>query len=72
LIDYIFVFKDWAVRHWIEQGMPKEKINMGLATYGRTYELADSSITHVGAAGVGPGKAGAYTREPGFLAYYEV
>ena len=64
--------QDWAVRYWIEQGMPREKVTMGLATYGRTFELADGSQTFVGAAGVGPGEAGKYTREPGFLAYYEV
>ena len=64
--------KDWAVNHWIEGGMPKEKISMGLATYGRTFELLDASSTSIGALGIGPGAPGNYTREEGFLAYYEV
>ena len=52
--------------------MPKEKISMGLATYGRTYTLANSSNTGIGAPSTGPGQPGKYTREPGFLSYYEV
>lgn len=45
---------------------------MGLATYGRTFKLADSSKTEVGAPSIAAGDAGKYTREPGFLSYYEV
>ena len=45
---------------------------MGLATYGRTFELLDASSTEIGARGIGPGAPGNYTREEGFLAYYEV
>jgi chitinase len=60
------------VNHWIQQGMPKEKITMGLGTYGRTFKLADNSITGVGAPSVAAGDPGKYTREPGFLSYYEV
>jgi GH18 family chitinase len=60
------------VNHWIEQGMPREKINMGVASYGRTYELADPKQTNIGAAAIGAGKPGPFTREAGFLAYHEV
>lgn len=52
--------------------MPKEKIVMGLATYGRTFKLVDNFSTAVGANSSGAGEAGKYTREPGFLAYYEI
>ncbi len=52
--------------------MPKEKISMGLATYGRTYTLANNSSTGIGAPSKGPGEAGKYTRQEGFLSYYEV
>ncbi len=52
--------------------MPKEKISMGLATYGRTFTLANSSNTEIGAPSIGPGEAGKYTREKGFMSYYEV
>jgi chitinase len=52
--------------------MPKEKISMGLATYGRTYTLVNSSNTGIGAPSSGAGEPGKYTREAGFLSYYEV
>jgi GH18 family chitinase len=52
--------------------MPKEKVSMGLATYGRTYKLVNNSNTGIGAPSSGAGEPGKYTRESGFLAYYEV
>jgi GH18 family chitinase len=67
-----FLFKNWAVNYWIQQGMPKEKISMGLAAYGRTFKLVNISDTDIGAPSSGPGEPGKYTKEAGFLAYYEV
>ena len=40
--------------------------------YGRTFTLTDPSSTAIGAPARGPGKAGRFTREPGFLSYQEV
>lgn len=40
--------------------------------YGRTFTLRDSSQTNVGASHSGPGIAGVYTNEAGFLGYNEV
>lgn len=53
-------------------GTPKEKLVIGMATYGRGFTLADSSNRSLGANAVGPNTAGKYTREAGFLSYYEV
>jgi chitinase len=52
--------------------MPKEKISMGLAAYGRTFTLVNGSNTGIGAPSSGPGEPGKYTRQAGFLSYYEV
>lgn len=52
--------------------MPKEKITMGLAAYGRTFKLVDESNTEIGAPSSAAGDPGKYTKEPGFLSYYEV
>lgn len=52
--------------------MPKEKINMGLALYGRTFALVNPLDHGVGAPSSGAATAGKYTRQSGFLAYYEV
>lgn len=40
--------------------------------YGRTFTLRDSSQTSVGSSHSGPGIAGVYTSEPGFIGYHEV
>ena len=64
----------FAVQYWIDKGFPANKIALGLATYGRAFRLKDS-----GDSGLGAPKhvwqkplKGQYTRESGFLAYYEI
>ncbi|XP_048764579.2 acidic mammalian chitinase-like isoform X2 [Ostrea edulis] len=64
---------NWAAQYWAQNGVPKDKLNIGIATYGRTFSLADSQKDRqIGAAAVAPGRPGQYTRETGFLSYYEV
>ncbi|XP_049895444.1 chitinase-3-like protein 2, partial [Epinephelus moara] len=62
---------DYAMRYWRDQGAPPEKINMGLAAYGRAFNLSSAS-SNVGAPANGPGEEGCYTGEEGFWAYYEI
>ena len=57
--------------YWRDQGAPTDKLNMGLAAYGRTFTLSSAS-SNVGAPASGAGTAGTYTGTAGFLAYYEV
>ncbi|CAF1039913.1 unnamed protein product [Rotaria sordida] len=64
--------QNWSVNYWIKQGMPKEKISMGLATYGRTFKLFNNSNRGIRLLSSGPGERGKYTREYGFIAYYEI
>ncbi|XP_069365183.1 probable chitinase 10 isoform X2 [Maniola hyperantus] len=52
--------------------IPARQLVMGLPAYGRSYTLRSDLNTGVGAPIVGPGKPGAFTRIPGFLAYYEI
>ena len=40
--------------------------------YGRTFTLANAALPGIGATATGPGRAGKYTREAGFLSFYEV
>ena len=56
----------------MSKGAPKEKLIIGMPTYGRTFTLANSAMYGIGASVTGPGQAGKYTRENGFLSYYEV
>ncbi|XP_035825783.1 chitotriosidase-1-like [Aplysia californica] len=63
---------NYASHYWVEEGCPKEKLYIGLATYGRSFTLSDKSVSGRGAPAIGAGNAGTYTQEAGFLSYYEV
>ncbi|CAF1015538.1 unnamed protein product [Brachionus calyciflorus] len=63
---------DFTVNYYIQQGYPANKINLGLGTYGRSFTLFLSNSNNMGAITSGGGSAGQYTREAGFLAYYEI
>ncbi|CAL8367370.1 unnamed protein product [Lota lota] len=62
---------DFAMKYWRDQGAPAGKLNVGLATYGRTFHLS-SPLSEAGAPANGPAAAGPYTREAGFFSYYEI
>ena len=60
------------MQYWHDGGMPKDKIIIGMPSYGRSFTLADPNNNGLGAPATGAGINGSYTREHGFLAYYEV
>jgi len=66
---------DFAVNLWLagikSGGEPSSKLILGLGTYGRGFKLT-TSANGLAAPAKGPCPAGQYTREPGFIAYYEV
>ena len=62
----------FAVQYWIDQGFPANKIALGLGTYGRAFLLTDPNQHGIGAPASGNPTAGTFTRESGFLAYYEI
>uniref|UniRef100_UPI00398F3BB8 acidic mammalian chitinase-like isoform X2 n=1 Tax=Pristiophorus japonicus TaxID=55135 RepID=UPI00398F3BB8 len=62
---------NFTISYWKDQGAPADKLIVGLPTYGRTFKLS-SSNSDVGAPASGPGPAGTYSREAGFLANYEI
>ncbi|XP_014781238.1 acidic mammalian chitinase isoform X2 [Octopus bimaculoides] len=63
---------EWVMDYWVSKGAPKEKLNVGLATYGRGYTLSSAANSKPGAPSSGPSPRGKYTGEDGFLAYYEI
>eukprot|EP00090_Calanus_glacialis_P000625 TRINITY_DN1040_c0_g1_i1.p1 TRINITY_DN1040_c0_g1~~TRINITY_DN1040_c0_g1_i1.p1 ORF type:complete len:1056 (-),score=204.14 TRINITY_DN1040_c0_g1_i1:2491-5658(-) len=63
---------EFAAKMWTRLGTPKEKLVIGMPTYGRSFTLSDRSKYVVNSASKGGGTAGEYTREAGFLAYYEI
>jgi chitinase len=60
-----------AANMWVSLGIPKSKMVIGLATYGRTQKLTTDK-TSLGDPTKGPGWEGAYTLEKGFLSYFEI
>jgi chitinase len=60
-----------AASLWVASGIPKSKIVIGLATYGRTQKLTTDN-TSLGDPAQGAGWEGAYTLEAGFLSYFEI
>lgn len=67
---------EWAMNHWHQKGAPKEKLLIGLASYGRTWNLGwgkdKGKTAKVGQSANGGGKAGPYLKEGGVLSYYEI
>ncbi|CAF3388476.1 unnamed protein product [Rotaria sp. Silwood1] len=70
--------EDWknansSIYYWINNGCAVSKLNLGLALYGRSFTLANTQNTSIGASIVeGGGEAGPYTKEEGILAYFEI
>ncbi|XP_037042150.1 uncharacterized protein LOC119078657 [Bradysia coprophila] len=67
-----------GLESYLAAGVPSEKINLGMATYGRTFTLdaahkkfSDKDTLRNGGS-KGAGKQGVCTLTPGVLAYYEI
>ncbi|GAV08067.1 hypothetical protein RvY_17816-1 [Ramazzottius varieornatus] len=61
-----------AVKLWLNNGCPPNKIVVGVPFYGRSFTLADARNTTPGSLAAGGGETGPFSREPGFLAYFEI
>ena len=57
---------------WQELGMPNHKINLGIATYGRSLKLCNTEKYGLSAPACGAGKPGKHVRLSGALSYYEI
>ncbi|CAC5409184.1 E3.2.1.14 [Mytilus coruscus] len=63
--------QEYAINLWLNGGTPKEKLIVGMGLYGRSFKMASSSHA-LGSPAAGGGAAGRYTKEAGFLSFYEV
>lgn len=61
----------FRVKHWLSLGAPKEKLIVGIPTYGRSWTLSSSSMA-IGSPASGGATSGPITQTPGFLGYNEI
>ncbi|XP_037028163.1 uncharacterized protein LOC119068609 [Bradysia coprophila] len=63
---------DYSIRYYLNEGADRDKLVLGIPTYGRSYTLLNEDVTDIGAPTDGPGAQGDATREKGYLSYYEI
>lgn len=61
-----------ALELFLRDGVPSQKLVLGLAYYGRSFQLASPSCTQIGCEFIGPARAGPCTNSPGTLAWFEI
>jgi GH18 family chitinase len=64
--------QEYSINYYLKEGADPDKLVVGLPTYGRSYNLFNVDSYDIDAPSSGPGTKGKYTKEPGYLAYYEV
>lgn len=68
----VLCFQNFSINYWIQEGVPRRKIVMGMPLYGQSFQLENTKNNGLNAKAPGPGQAGEFTRAAGFLAYYEI
>ncbi|XP_034832033.1 uncharacterized protein Cht6 [Maniola hyperantus] len=63
---------DYTIKFYLEHGADRDKLVLGIPTYGRSYTLFNADAVEIGSPADGPGEQGDATREKGYLAYYEI
>ncbi|GAB6018387.1 hypothetical protein CHUAL_000103 [Chamberlinius hualienensis] len=63
---------DYTVNYYLDLGVPAAKINVGVPSYGRAFQLEDPEEYQLGSSIKGSAEAGPATREAGYLAYFEI
>uniref|UniRef100_A0A915L7E0 GH18 domain-containing protein n=1 Tax=Romanomermis culicivorax TaxID=13658 RepID=A0A915L7E0_ROMCU len=61
-----------AANYWTSKGMPKNKIMLSLATFGRSFVLVKPENHGVGAGSTTDPNPGRYTKSEGLLSFFEI
>ncbi|CAF1217118.1 unnamed protein product [Didymodactylos carnosus] len=71
-ITNLLLIFDSSLEYWLLEGVPPSMLNLGLATYGRSFTLKSTDSYGINAPTIGPGTSGKYTNENGIYAFYEL
>merc|ERR1719447_2529375 len=69
---------EWIIENWLLQQADPQKLALGLPAFGRSFTLENANNhgymapCKLGSNGLYSGSPGTYTREGGYLAYYEI
>lgn len=78
IVHFLYLFliysllQDASIQAWIKLGAPASKLVLGIASYGRSFTVADVNCIKPGCPSAGPGQQGQITQEGGFLGFNEV
>lgn len=56
--DAQFFNVNFTINYYINKGVDRKKLNMGLITYGRTFRLQNVAQNQIGSPATGPGTPG--------------
>ncbi|KAL8583542.1 hypothetical protein ACOMHN_054858 [Nucella lapillus] len=62
----------WAIDYWLNQGVPKSKLIVGMPSFGMGWKLTDPSKHGIRESAEGGNTKGKYSGESGILALYEI
>lgn len=62
----------FTAEYYLSLGVPKDKMVLGIATYGRCWTLESLNNTGIYAPAIGPGAPGPYIQIPGTMGFNEV
>lgn len=70
--DVVYFNTNYTLNYWIQLGADPAKLILGVPLYGQSFTLENPNNNGLNAPAKGTGQAGEFTRQAGFLAYYEV
>lgn len=70
--DVVYFNTNYTLNYWIKLGADPAKLILGVPLYGQSFTLENPNNNGLNAPAKGTGQAGEFTRQAGFLAYYEV
>jgi chitinase len=57
-LEQTYLNLDHLVNYYLSKGLSKEKLILGITTYGRTFTLSNPDKTELGSVASGPGSRG--------------